>query len=706
MTGTGRDYWRRLQELADSPDFAEFVERRAPRFRAALDGLDRRRFLQIMAAPMVLAALSGCGPEPDPQQLVPYVEQPPDIVPAVARYYATAFTREGYAEGVRLRHTMGRPFKVEGNPLHPASLGAASAPMQASILTMYDPHRARTIVGNGQIQSWEGFVAALFARRQALLANGGKGLRLLTGTVTSPTFAGRWPICSASSPKCAGCNGNRWVATPNNAPTRNLFGRAFDRVYDLTRAQLIFGVESDLISLAPGSLAYARQFAASRRPYDTAGRMSRVYAIESTPTLLGAKSDHRLALQPAEIAVALRHIAGAVGAGPPEWTQAETGHASWLAALVQDMIAHRGAVLVHAGREQPAEVHLLVNAINAALGAFGTTIGLIDPVAVAPPSPQSLDELTADMNAGGVDTLLMLDTNPVYSAPADLDFAGALERVPFSASLTLYPDETAQASGWTVPKLHEYETWSDARAFNGVATIQQPQVLPLYGGHSAHEVLGVLQGNTAPNPQELVRETWQERAEKEGRGDFAAFWFETLRAGIVADSAAPTLPVPHVNDISAALGKPPEPATLGVRLLFRPDEAIWDGRFADNAWLLELGRPFTRLTWDNAALISPDTAKRYGVETRDIVLIGTAPGQTGKGADLCAARSGRRHCHADARLWPARRRGRVGVGYDAYRLRGTGRTLGDAGHLFYQDRRDISGWPRRRGMMTRPGTRT
>ncbi len=188
MSGSGRDYWRRLQELADSPEFAEIVEREVPRFRGALDGLDRRRFLQIMAAPMVLAALSGCGPEPDPRQLVPYVEQPPDLVPSVPRYYATAFTNAGYAEGVRLQHTMGRPVKVEGNPLHPASLGAASAPMQASLLSLYDPRRAQTILGGGQVQSWPGFVAALYARRQALLATGGKGLRLLTGTVTSPTL--------------------------------------------------------------------------------------------------------------------------------------------------------------------------------------------------------------------------------------------------------------------------------------------------------------------------------------------------------------------------------------------------------------------------------------------------------------------------------------------------------------------------------------
>src|SRR4051794_22682109 len=569
VSGSGRDYWRRLQELADSPEFAEIVEREVPRFRAALDGLDRRRFLQIMAAPMVLAALSGCGQEVDPRQIVPYVEQPPDLVPSVARYYTTAFTNAGYAEGIRLRHTMGRPVKVEGNPLHPASLGAASAPMQASLLTLYDPRRAQTITGGGQVQSWPGFVAALYARREALRATGGKGLRLLTGAVTSPTFATQLADLQHQFPEM------RWVPwepldrDAERSAEIKIFGRSFDRVYDLTQVQVIFGVESDLISRAPGALAHARQFATWRRPYDTAGRMSRVYAIESTPTLLGAKADHRIAMQPAEIAAALRYIAGAVGAGPHDWTQGETSRADWFKSAAADLTANRGRVLVHAGSEQPAEIHLLVNALNGALGAFGSTIGLIEPVAAAPEAPQPLSELVADMEAGAVDTLVMIDTNPVYGAPADLDFAGALKRVKFSASLSLYPDETAQASTWIVPKSHEYETWGNARAFNGVATIQQPQVLPLYGGHSAHEVIGVLQGNTSPNAQELVRETWQQRAEQEGRGDFPAFWHETLRAGIVENSAAPKLPVPPLSDISAALGKPPEPIALGLRLLFR-----------------------------------------------------------------------------------------------------------------------------------------
>jgi molybdopterin-containing oxidoreductase family iron-sulfur binding subunit len=669
MSGSARHYWRNVRELADSPGFAEVIERELPRFRGALDGMDRRRFLQIMAAPMALAALSGCGPEPDPRQLVPYVEQPPDLVASVPRQYTTAFTSAGYAEGVVLRHLMGRPVKVEGNPLHPASLGAASAPMQASLLSLYDPRRAQTILGGGQIQSWPGFVAALYARREALLASGGKGLRLLTGTITSPTFASQAADMRRQFPEMRRVGWEPIDRDTERSADIGLFGRGFDRVYDLAKAQIIFGVESDLISTAPGWLAYARQFAAGRRPFENGGRMSRLYAIESTPTLLGGKADHRLALQPAEIASALRYIAGAVGAGPREWTQVETGRTGWLAAAAAELLANRDGVLIHAGREQPTEIHLLANALNSALGAFGSTIGLIDPVAAPPEAPQSLAELVADMNAGSVDTLVMIDTNPVYGAPADLDFAGALKRVRFSVSLSLYPDETARASTWLIPQSHEYETWSDARAFNGVATIQQPQVLPLYGGHSAHEVLAVLQGDAAPNAQQLVRETWRDRAAKEGRGDFPAFWHEALRAGVVAGSAAPLLPAPSINDNSAVLGGTAPNIAPGLTLLFRPDEAIWDGRLADNAWLLELPRPFTRLTWGNAALIAPQTAARFGLETQDVALVGTRYGQVR--APIFVLPGQAENC-VTLTLGFGRREGAlaVGIGYDAFRLRG------------------------------------
>jgi hypothetical protein len=287
-----------------------------PRFRDALGALDRRRFLQLMAASMALGGLSACGPEPNSRQLLPYVEQPPGIVPGRSRYYATATTCEGYATGVLVAHQMARPIKVEGNPDHPASRGAASAIMQATILGLYDPRRAQSVVGNGQIDAWESFVSTMVERRDQWMTSGGEGLRLLTGTVTSPSLAAQIMGLQQMFPAM---RWHQWEPLHRDnalAASARAFGRQLDRVFDLDPADVIFAVESDLISAVPGHLAYARQFAARRRPDDTGERMNRVYAIESTPTLIGAKADHRLPMAPAEILVAMRYLAAESGPGP------------------------------------------------------------------------------------------------------------------------------------------------------------------------------------------------------------------------------------------------------------------------------------------------------------------------------------------------------------------------------------------------------
>jgi MoCo/4Fe-4S cofactor protein with predicted Tat translocation signal len=316
MSARGRDYWRTLEELAESPEFNAVVEREVPRFRDVVGAFDRRRFLQLMAASMALGGLSACGPEPNPRQLLPYVEQPPGIVPGRSRYYATATTEEGYATGALIAHQMARPVKVEGNPDHPASLGAASAIMQATILTLYDPRRAQSIIGNGQIDTWEGFITALYERRDQLLTRHGEGLRLLTGAVTSPSLSAQIAALQQQFPEM---RWHQWEPLHRDnefAAAERAFGRPVERVFDVGAADVIFAVESDLISGVPGWLAYARQFAANRRPDETGGKMSRVYAIESTPTLIGAKADHRLPMRPADISAAVRYLAGAVGAGP------------------------------------------------------------------------------------------------------------------------------------------------------------------------------------------------------------------------------------------------------------------------------------------------------------------------------------------------------------------------------------------------------
>jgi Fe-S-cluster-containing dehydrogenase component/anaerobic selenocysteine-containing dehydrogenase len=584
--------------------------------------LERRRFLQLMAASMALGGLSACGPETNPRQLLPYVVQPPGIVPGRSRYYATATTQEGYATGVMVAHQMARPVKVEGNPDHPASLGAAGAIMQASILGLYDPRRAQSILGRGQIDTWENFITVMYERREQLMPHGGAGLRLLTGTLTSPSLLAQIAALQQQFPAMRWHQWEPLHRDNERTAAAQSFGRPLDRVFDLDAADIIFAIESDLISSAPGWLAYARHFAARRRPDETGGRMSRVYAIESTPTLIGAKADHRLPRRPAELVMAMRYLAAATGAGPQDWKQASVKDAAWLDAAAQDLTQHRGRILVHAGREQPAEIHLLADMINGALGAFAVTIRMIEPVAASPPShARSLTELAGDMLAGKVDTLLVLDANPVYTAPADLDFAGALRHVPLSVSLALYADETALASTWHIPATHEYEAWSDARAFDGTVTIQQPQVSRLYGGHSAQELLAVLQGDTLPDDSALLRAFWQRRAQQQGHDDFEHFWHDSLRVGIVENSASAPIAATPRADLAASLPAPAANQRSGLDVLFRPDGMVWDGRFADNPWLLEMPRPFTRLTWDNAALIAPATATRLGVDTEDVVEI-------------------------------------------------------------------------------------
>ncbi|HEX5454868.1 MAG TPA: TAT-variant-translocated molybdopterin oxidoreductase [Stellaceae bacterium] len=702
MTNPARDYWRSLEELADSPDFAAVVEREVPRFRDVLDKFDRRQFLTLMAASMALAGLSGCGPEPNPQQRLPYVEAPPGVVPGRQRYYATAHTRDGYAEGVLLAHEMARPIKVEGNPDHPASLGAAGAITQASILSLYNPRRAQTVVGPGQISSWEGFVAALYRRREQLLKKRGEGLRLLTGTITSPSLGAQIAALQTAFPAM---RWHQWEPLHRDnelAADQMAYGRPVARVFDLAAADVIFAVDSDLISAAPGWLAYARQFAARRRPDETGGKMSRVYAIESTPTLIGAKADHRLPMRPVEVAASVRFLAGAVGAGPSQWTEIQSPHRDWLKEAAADLTANKGHALVHAGREQSIEIHLLVELINAALGAHGNTVRLIEPPVVSPTLHlQSLSELVGDMQAGKVDTLLILDTNPAYSAPADIPFAAALKRVPFSVSLSLFADESALLATWQVPAKHEYEAWGDARAFDGTATIQQPQVRPLYGGHAPSEVLAVLQGNTQPDDLTLVRQFWQRQqgagSAAEGNpqslaGDagggqtgpqssgssqpalaaaeaFEAFWHEALRRGVVANTAAPPLTLTPKAGLAEGLRPLPLGGEAAIDLLFRPDEGLWDGRHAENPWLLELARTFTRLTWDNAALIAPATAKKHGVKTGDVVAIATRYGATKAPVFVLPGQA-----PDTATLWLGwgRQAGALaeGVGFDAYRLRG------------------------------------
>jgi Fe-S-cluster-containing dehydrogenase component len=634
LEARGPVYWQTLEQIASSEVFLEQARRLAT---AGLQSPDRRRFMQLAAASMALMGLAACGPEVMPRDREPYVQQPPHIIPGGRpNFYATATTLQGYGTGVLIEHRMGRPLKVEGNPDHPASLGATSAIGQATLLGLYDPFRGQSITRHGHIATWEGLATAMLDQRSRLSSRQGAGLALLTGTVTSPTLVAQINRLQESFPALSWY---QWEAVNRDqfrAGTRQAFGRELDWVPDFAAADLIVAVESDFLESAPGHLRFARQFASRRRAAEVHSRMSRLYALESTPTLAGAKADHRLRLTPAEIEFALRRVVANLGVGPREWLVDLGARTRSVDALSEELRKHRGRALVHAGTAQSANVHALVAAINASVAAIGQTLTAIEPVAAQTTNQtQSFTQLAEAIGRGEIDTLLVLGApNPVFTGPADLEFEGLLRRVPFSLYLGEYADETAAAVEWHIPQAHEYESWSDVRAFDGTATIQQPQAYLNSARHSVHEVLALLSGETTPQGMALVKEHWRSRVMERASGDFETFWVGALRAGVVPDTAAASVPVSlrpdwarennsgatTIGSAPTALPPPADPNTTLVAL-FRPDMMLWDGRFAENGWLQELPRPFTRLTWDNAAFVSPATAERLGLATGEIVEI-------------------------------------------------------------------------------------
>jgi molybdopterin-containing oxidoreductase family iron-sulfur binding subunit len=604
-------WWRSFAERADDPAYLAAIAGEFPDGADRVDRIDRRRLLQLVAASAALAGLGGCGPSEPPEDIVPRGEPVPDEIAGTARYVATAVVQEGFATGVILQHRMGRPVKLEGNPDHPASLGAADAPMQASVLDLYDPERSSAVLAGGRIAPWDKIELALAAKRQQWLRDGGSGLRILTGRLTSPTLATRLAALLKQYP---GARWHQWEPLARDAVDAGAllaFGRRVDALPLFENANVVLAIESDAISEAPGHLAFARAFAERRRAAEAgSGRMSRVYAIEATPTLVGAVADHRFVLKPQKIEVALRAIAAAVGAGPAAWHDGE--HPFWVDAVARDLAAHPGAALVHAGSEQPPAIHALAHAINSALGAAGATVRYIEPVAVDAGDGSGIGELAHEMHDSKVDTLVILDANPVYDAPADLGFAAALAHVALSIQLATYVDETAQHATFHAPALHMFESWGDARAFDGTATILQPQIRPLVDGRTAAELIALVAGDAEATARGLVQDHWRSGSS----GDLDANWTSWLRKGVIDNTVSSETTVRMRPDFADTLPNPPP--MPGNTLLLRPDLFLRAGAQANNGWLQELPRPFTRLVWDNAALIAPATAAQLGLDTEDV----------------------------------------------------------------------------------------
>jgi MoCo/4Fe-4S cofactor protein with predicted Tat translocation signal len=614
----GKKFWRSLDELAETKEYQEAVECefRAP---AKPGAVSRRNLLKLMAASAGLAGLTACTKMPV-ERIVPYVRPPEEFAPGKKLFYATSYPTRGGAIGLLVESHMGRPTKIEGNPDHPASLGATDIFSQASILNMYDPDRSRVIFQEGQPSSWSDFLEAAQVFRTKYLAKKGAGLYIVTETVTSPTFGDQLAALLAQFPAA------KWLqyepVNRDNAYEGALlaFGEPVNTVYHFDRADTILSLDSDFLAGGyGGSVRYAWDFSNRRRVADTRSSMNRLYVTEAMPSITGSMADHRIPMRPSDVEAFARAVAAALGvkvSSPGAPSQVPAG---WLAALVKDLQSHRGTSIVLAGDQQPPAVHALAHAMNQALGNVGQTVVFTDPIEVKPSNQtNSVRELAADIAAGKVETLVMLGGNLVYDVPADLDFATLLPKVDTRISLSLYTDETAVMCDWQIPTAHYLESWSDCRAYDGTACIVQPLIAPLYDGKTAHEVLGALLGDPGKTPHEWVREYWSRQFSK--NADFERFWEASLEKGLIAGTA---FQPKEVNLKSpAAFDQPPAAAPANaLEIGFLPDPTIDDGRFSNNAWLQELPKPLNKMTWDNALIVSPGTAERLSLAREEVVRV-------------------------------------------------------------------------------------
>lgn len=673
----GKDYWRSLEELADTPAFREFVQREYPQHAEEWDDpIERRTFLKLMGASLALAGLSGCVYQP-PEKIVPYVRQPEEEVPGKALYFATASTLGGIATPLLAKSTEGRPTKLEGNPDHPNShngnandLGSSATDIfsQASVLTLYDPDRSQTTLYRDESRPWSTFVGEIRTALDEQRPKQGAGLRFLTETITSPTLAAQLKAILTEFPQA------RWhqyePANNDNARAGAVmaFGQPVNTIYNFDKADRILSLDADFLSCQPGMLKYARDFAAHRRITEGRKEMSRLYVVESTPTTTGASADHRWTVRPSEMEAFVRTLL--VKLTPDVRSTVQTSPITpilpssdisekWLNALAADLVLHREASIVIVGDEQPPHVHALAHLINGMLLNVGKTVTYTDPIdANSADQTASLRDLVQDMDAGRVDLLVMLGGNPVYNTPADLKLdKDRMSKVKVRVHLSLYSDETSELCHWHVPETHYLEAWSDTRSYDGTVTIVQPLIEPLYQNKSAHELLAVCSSQYDRKPYDIIRDYWQ-GARREGAGgsqqaagageqttggsrqraergqttsfgqqassavpastpssDFEMWWRKCVHDGFIPNTALATKSVALNSDLANQLNGTQQPAPdTQYEIVFRTDPTIYDGRFANNGWLQELPKPLTKLTWDNAALLSPNTAKTLGIE--------------------------------------------------------------------------------------------
>ena len=677
-------YWRTLAELEKDPEFEEFLRKEFVDVEYDKPGsTNRRRFMQLMGASFALAGASACRWEKE--NILPYSRRPQGLEPGKTKYFASVMDVAGTAIPVQVASYDNRPYKIEPNPEHPFSTGGTDAYAQGSILTMFDPDRSQEIRNNDESSTREAFDAAVTKLIDSAKQSGGRGAYVLSGATSSPSMAALKARFAEAMPMAKWFEYESLSRDNERAGSRIAFGQNVKTHYELGKADVIVSLGADLFGDHPAKLKHARDWGDGRRPEE--GKMNRMYVVETRYTTTGASADHRLPLRSEQILPFALALEAAVAGGKHSATGflADEKVEKMVKAIAGDLKSHRGKAVVATGHQQDPAVHAVVHRLNSTLGNVGSTVAYTaDTTPDRPSHGEAISALAKEMAGGQVKTLFILGGNPAYDAPGDVDFAGAMAKVKTTVHVGLYRDKTAKLSTWHVPMSHFLESWGDARTWDGTITLQQPLIAPLYPSMSAIELmLSVLGDKTAPDA--VVRQATMALVKAapamatEGTSNEASSSADDAAAATAAaaDAVAANVPVfaptddpelvaarkalpgfmgedlqwrravargfiegteypmitPSVQGFAApkvaarAMKSGAELGNGDFEIIFYDDGKVHDGRFANNGWLQETPDFTTKLTWDNAAILSPATAKKLGVTDRDVVKV-TVGGKT------------------------------------------------------------------------------
>ena len=677
--------WRSLDDLAGDPAFRATVEREFPAYADEMLAPSRRDFLKLMGASVALAGMTACRRWPM-EHIVPLAHRPEGYVPGNTLQYATALELGGAARGLLVTSYDGRPIKIEGNPLHPASLGATDHLAQGTILQLYDPDRSTQILersgaGEGDVRNLDAFRAWMQTALAPAAASRGRGLRVLAEPSGSPTMAALKARFASAFPEAIWVDWDPLTRDAAREGAAMAFGKPIRAVHALEHADVIAAFDADLFADDPQAIPNARAWAGRRT--GAGGAMNRMWVVETSCSTTGAAADHRIAVQSALVPVLLGRLAArlrAVGVALPAIAGLDEAVGRFAAhpfddprieTLANDLFAARGKSLIAVGARQPAAAHALAHALNAALGNAGVSVSYVDdPEPQRPSHREGITRLASDIDAGKVDTIVVLGGNPAYDAPADLDLATKLAAVKNSIRLGLHDDETSAVCRWHVPQAHYLEAWGDTRAWDGTAGVSQPLIEPLYGGLSAIETIATLLDGRPAAGYDLVRGTWKSILPA---ASFEAAWQRVVHDGVAPDTRFATQRPALVSGWTAALAAladARQQAGGAMELVFHRSYTLHDGRFANVGWLVELPDPITKLTWDNAALLSPTDAAALGIKRNgEVVRIQSAGKEISLPAYVLPGQA--KGTVAVALGWGRTDAGRVGtgIGADTFRMR-------------------------------------